>query len=200
MSGTDRITITKEEILSKRWLTLTRYAFDYRRKDGRVQKMTYEVHDHGDAACILLYNLEKDTVVLVRQFRLPPHLKGDNPDLIEVCAGLLDTDHPEIAARREAEEETGFRVGAVEKLWAAYASPGALSEKLHFFAAPYEPKMQVSDGGGLVHEGEEIEVLELPFAEARAMIGDGRIMDSKTIALLMWAEARLGMGKGPSQP
>jgi GDP-mannose pyrophosphatase NudK len=192
----DRITITGEEILSKRWLTLTRYSFDYRRRDGSVQKVAYEVHDHGDAACILLYNLEKDTVVLVRQFRLPPHLKGDNPDLIEVCAGLLDGDAPDVCARREAEEETGFRIGQVEKLWEAYASPGALTEKLHVFAAPYDPTMRVSDGGGLVHEGEEIEVLEIPFTEIRAMIADGRIMDSKTIALLLWAESRLGMGKG----
>ncbi|MBP0573264.1 NUDIX domain-containing protein, partial [Mycobacterium tuberculosis] len=136
---------------------------------------------------VLLYNRARGTVVLIRQFRLPAYLSGDPPCLIETCAGLLDADHPEDAIRREAEEETGYRVGPVEALWTAYQTPGAVTERLHYFVAPYDATMRLADGGGLEEEGEEIEVLELPLTEALTMIADGRIIDAKTIALLHYA-------------
>jgi nudix-type nucleoside diphosphatase (YffH/AdpP family) len=185
--GNGRVSIVSTEVLAKGWSTQSRVVIDYRRADGRVQRLVREIHDHGDGATILLYNRDRGTVLLIRQFRLPPYLNGDDGFMIETCAGLLDADHPEDAIRREAEEETGYRIGPVERLWTAYATPGAITERLHFFAAPYDASMRATNGGGLVEEGEEIEILELPLAEALAMIADGRILDAKTIALLHWA-------------
>lgn len=185
--GKSRVSIVSSEVLAKGWSTHSRVTIDYTRADGRVQRLKREIHDHGDGATILLYNRERGTVVLVRQFRLPAFLNGDNAFMIEACAGLLDADHPEDAIRREAEEETGLRVGPVEPLWTAYQTPGAVTERLHYFAAPYDATMRAGDGGGLDEEGEEIEILELPLTDALAMIADGRILDAKTVALLHYA-------------
>jgi nudix-type nucleoside diphosphatase (YffH/AdpP family) len=182
-----RVSVVSTEVLAKGWATNTRVVIDYTRADGTVQRLKREIHDHGDGATILLYSRARGTVVLVCQFRLPPYLNGDDPFLIETCAGLLDADHPEDAIRREAEEETGYRIGPVDRLWTAYQTPGAVTERLHYFAAEYDPTMRLTAGGGLRDEGEEIEVLELPLTEALAMIADGRIIDAKTVALLHYA-------------
>ncbi|TDH39374.1 NUDIX domain-containing protein [Pseudohoeflea suaedae] len=173
-----------ETLLSDNWGRLTRYDFDFRRHDGRTERQAREVYDRGDGAVILLYNVARKTVVLTRQFRLPVHVVGEDPELIEACAGLLDRQDPEAAIRREAEEETGYRVGAVEKLWTVFMTPGSVTEQLHFFIAPYEAEMKVSAGGGEEAEGEEIEVLEPTLERALRMIGSGEIRDAKTIMLL----------------
>tara|TARA_B100000678_G_scaffold254338_1_gene231399 strand:+ start:185 stop:808 length:624 start_codon:yes stop_codon:yes gene_type:complete len=179
-----RVTIRDETLLSDNWGRLTRYDFDFRRHDGRTERQSREVYDRGDGAVILLYNVAQKTVVLTRQFRLPVHVVGENPELIEACAGLLDRQAPEAAIRREAEEETGYRVGMVEKLWTVFMTPGSVTEQLHFFIAPYEAAMKVSDGGGEEEEGEEIEVMEMTLGKALEMVRSGEIRDAKTIMLL----------------
>jgi len=140
----------------------------------------------GFGAVILLYNAEKGTVVLTRQFRLVAHVNGHDEDLIEACAGLLDERDPETAIRHEAEEETGFRVGEVTKIWVVFMSPGSVTERVHFFAAPYDATTRRSAGGGLADEGEHIQLVELDIDEAVASIGTD-IVDGKTIMLLQWA-------------
>jgi nudix-type nucleoside diphosphatase (YffH/AdpP family) len=145
------------------------------------------VYDRGNGATILLYNKEKQTVVLTRQFRLPTFVNGNASGmLIETCAGLLDTDNPEDCIRRETEEETGYKISAVQKIFEAFMSPGSVTEILHFFIAAYTKEMKLSDGGGAQHEEENIEVLELPFAETLQMIETGAIKDAKTIMLLQY--------------
>lgn len=179
-----RVTIRDETLLSDNWGRLTRYDFDFRRHDGRTERQSREIYDRGDGAVILLYNVAQKTVVLTRQFRLPVYVEDENPELIEACAGLLDRQDPEAAIRREAEEETGYRVGAVEKLWTVFMTPGSVTEQLHFFIAPYEAAMKVSDGGGEEEEGEEIEVMEMTLDKALEMVRSGEIRDAKTIMLL----------------
>ena len=166
-----RVKITKDEVLSDNWYVLRKVTFDYQMADGTWQTQAREAYDRGNGATILLYNREAGTVVLTRQFRLPTYVNG-NVDgmLIEACAGLLDKDSPEECIRREAQEETGFRVERVVPVGAYYMSPGSVTEILHFFVAEYSKDMRVSDGGGVAHEHENIEVLELPFARALAMI------------------------------
>jgi nudix-type nucleoside diphosphatase (YffH/AdpP family) len=184
-----RVRITKNEVLSDNWYTLRKVSFDYQRADGTWQAQAREAYERGNGAAILLYNRQAGTVVLTRQFRMPTYVNG-NPDgmLIEACAGLLDEDGPEECIKRETEEETGFRVDRVVHIGAAYMSPGSVTEKVHFFVAEYTEEMQVHAGGGLDHEEENIEVLELPFARALAMIESGEIQDTKTILLLRHAE------------
>ena len=184
-----RIKISKNEVLSANWYTLRKVSYDYQRKDGTWQAQTREAYDRGNGATILLYNRAAGTVVLTRQFRLPTYING-NPDgmMIEACAGLLDQDSPEDCIRRETEEETGFRVDRVVKVGAAYMSPGSVTEILYFFVAEYTKDSRMGDGGGVDQEQEHIEVLELPFARALAMIGTGEIKDAKTILLLRHAE------------
>ncbi|MAY61932.1 MAG: GDP-mannose pyrophosphatase [Rhizobiales bacterium] len=179
-----RVTIRDETLLSDNWGRLTRYQIDYRRSDGRIERQTREVYDRGEGAVILLYDRDGGTVVLTRQFRLPAFVAGEDPELIEACAGLLDAQDPETAIRREAEEETGYRVGTVERLWTAFMTPGSVTERLHFFIAPYEAGMKISGGGGEEAEGEDIEVLEMRLAEALEMVRTGEICDAKTIMLL----------------
>jgi GDP-mannose pyrophosphatase NudK len=164
-------------------------TFDYQQADGSWQTQTREAYDRGNGAAILLYDPEAGTVVLTRQFRLPTYVNG-NPDgmLIEACAGLLDEDSPEECIRREAQEETGFRIDRVVPVGTVYMSPGSVTEILHFFVAEYSKEMRVGVGGGVAHEHENIEVLELPFARALAMIEAGEIKDAKTIMLLRHAE------------
>ena len=191
MSISDRIRLKGERVLSDNYGTLKSTTFEWRRNDGAWQTMTRDVFDRGNAAAILPYNLARRTVVLVRQFRLPTYVNGYDDLLIEAAAGLLDDASPEDRIRAEAEEEIGYRLHHVHKVFEAFMSPGAVTEIIHFFVAEYEPEMRVSDGGGLAHEGEDIEVLELAFDDALKMILDGRIVDAKTIMLLQHAALQI---------
>jgi nudix-type nucleoside diphosphatase (YffH/AdpP family) len=191
MSISDRIRITGERLISDHYGTVKSTTFEWRRNDGEWQSMTRDVFDRGNAATILPYSLARRTVVLVRQFRLPAYVNGYDDLLIEAAAGLLDDASPEDRIRAEAEEEIGYRLHHVHKVFEAFMSPGAVTEKIHFFVAEYEPEMRIGDGGGLAHEGEDIEVVELPFDDALAMIADGRIIDAKTIMLLQHAALRI---------
>lgn len=184
---TEIVRIRSQAVLGRHWGTLTNYALSLKRRDGRWQDMEREVYDHGLAAAVLLCNRKKGTVILIRQFRFPAHLNGDDPLLIEVCAGLLDDNAPEEAAIREAEEESGFRVSGAIHVFDTYMSPGSLTEKVSCFVADYDDSQRIGTGGGLEAEGEDIEVLELAFDEAFAMIAAGKIIDGKTIMLLQHA-------------
>jgi GDP-mannose pyrophosphatase NudK len=185
----DHIKNIHTEILSSNWYTLRKITFDYLKRDGSWQTQTREAYDRGNGAAILLYNKEQQTVILTRQFRMPTFINGNEIGmLIEVCAGLLDKDDPENCARRETEEETGYKLTDVKKVFEAYMSPGSVTEKLYFFIAAYESSMKTSAGGGVVHEQEDIEVLELPFDKAMAMIDSGEIEDAKTILLLQYVK------------
>ena len=185
----ERIKIDRTEILSDNWYTLKKITYSYQRQDGTWETQVREAYDRGNGATILLYNRTTQTVILTRQFRLPTYINGnENGMLIETCAGLLDRDNPEACIRKETEEETGYRVTQVRKVFEAYMSPGSVTEILYFFVAEYDQQMQVSAGGGLAAEQEYIEVLELPFAEAYAKIATGEIRDGKTIMLLQYAK------------
>lgn len=184
----NEIQILETQVLSNQWYTLKKIVFTRRRDDGSVVQQVREVYDRGNGACILLYNRENRSVVLTRQFRMPTFVNGnDTGMLIECCAGLLDKDNPEDCIRRETEEETGYRVREVRKVMEAYMSPGSVTEILHFFVGAYSSEMKISEGGGLSEESEEIEVLELPFDKAMAMVASGEIKDGKTIMLLQYA-------------
>jgi nudix-type nucleoside diphosphatase (YffH/AdpP family) len=180
------VRIVAQKVLSDEWATLTRYEIDYRRRDGVWERQIRQVYDRGHGAAILPYDPERSTVLLVRQFRLPAYLTGHPEPLIEVCAGLLDTRDPQTAIAREAEEELGYRMRKPRLVMAPYMSPGSVSERLFHFIAEYEPQDRVSAGGGAEHEGEDIEVLELPVDTALAMIAVGQIIDAKTILLLQY--------------
>ena len=184
-ASTDQVRLQSAEVLSDHWYTLRKITLDLRRRDGQWQRQVREAYDRGNGAAVLLFDPERRTVVLTRQFRLPTFLNG-NVDglLIESCAGLLDGDDPETCIRREAEEETGYRVRQPRKVFEAYMSPGSVTEKLHFFVAEYAPHDRIRTGGGLAEEGEDIEVIEMPLAEALAGVGSGAIQDGKTIMLL----------------
>ena len=187
MTISDRVRIKDVRVLSDNYAKVTSTTFEWRRSDGSWQTQTRDVFDRGNAAALLPYNLRQRTVVLIRQFRYPAYINGHDDLLIEAIAGLLDDAHPEVRIRAEAEEESGYRLHDVCEVFAAFMSPGAVTEKLHFFVGEYEPEMRIGDGGGLAHEGEDIEVLELGFDEALAMIDNGRIVDAKTIMLLQYA-------------
>jgi len=187
MSVSDRIRVKNVRLLSDNYATLTDTAFEWRRGDGEWQTQHRESYDRGNAATLLPYNLAQRSVVLVRQFRYPAYVNGYDDLLIEAAAGVLDNETPEVRIRAEMEEETGYRLGEIRKIFEAFMSPGTVTEKLHFFVAEYQPDMRIGNGGGLAHEGEDIEVLELPIDQALAMIGDGRILDAKTIMLLQYA-------------
>ena len=180
---TPRVRITDEMLLSDNWYVLKRYTFDYQQANGEWASQQREAYDRGNGATILLYNPGADTVILTRQFRLPTYVNGNSSGmLIETCAGLLDDDHPDDAIRREMEEETGYRISAVEKVMEAYMSPGSVTERLFFYLAEYSADTTRNTGGGI--DEEEIDVLELPFPEAMRMVNSGEIMDGKTIMLL----------------
>jgi nudix-type nucleoside diphosphatase (YffH/AdpP family) len=188
LSGSDRVRIVEERLLSDDWYILKKTTFDYRCRDGRWQRQNRETYDRGNGAVLLLFNVARDTVVLTRQFRFPAYVNGCRDGLlIEACAGLLDGEDPHTCIRREAEEETGFVVRAPRKILEAYMSPGSVTEKLHFFVAEYEPQDRIFKGGGDAAEGEDIEVIELPLRGAMQMIADGAIQDGKTIMLLQHA-------------
>ncbi len=181
----DRIRILKTDILSDNWYTLRNITFQIQQRNGEWATLTREAYDRGNGATILLYNKEHGTVILTRQFRLPSFING-NPTgmLVEACAGLLDKDNAEDCVKRETEEETGYKVSHVRKIFEAYMSPGSITEILYFFVAQYSRNMKVNDGGGLEDDHEDIEVLEIPMAEAMSMIESGEIRDAKTIMLL----------------
>lgn len=178
------VQIVSTEILSDNWYTLRKVTFDYPKKDGSWQRQSRECYDRGNGAVILLYNREKNTVILTEQFRMPTYVNGNaNGMLIEACAGLLDADSPEDCIRRETEEETGYRITQPERVFELYMSPGSVTEILYFFIAEYEDTHKINDGGGVVEE-EDIQVLELPFSQALQMIENGEIKDAKTVLLL----------------
>lgn len=183
---TDRVVIKGDETLSDGWTRMSRYSLDYTDRHGATHHLTREIFHRTPAACILLYDRQRDLVVLVRQFRLPAYLTGDPPFMIEVPAGLLDGAEPEDAIRREAMEETGYRLGNVRFLFKAMMTPGAVTEVVHFFYADIDAADRVEDGGGLAEEHEDIEVMEIEASEALAMIERGEIIDAKTIMLLHW--------------
>ena len=181
------IQIVKTEILSDNWYTLKKITYDYVKKDGAIETQTREAYDRGNGATILLYNNDQGTVILTRQFRLPTFINGNTTGmLIEACAGLLDKDNPEDCIRRETEEETGYRVTDVRKIFEAYMSPGSVTEILYFFVARYDKSMKIHEGGGIQQEQENIEVLEIPFSQALKMMEEGKIKDGKTIMLLQY--------------
>ena len=185
----DRIKIQQTEILSDNWYTLKKVTYQYQLKNGGWETHAREAYDRGNGATILLYNKVKQTVILTRQFRLPTYINGNETGmLIEACAGLLDKNNPEDCIRKETEEETGYRVSKVRKLFEAYMSPGSVTEVLYFFAAEYDEAMKVGTGGGLAEEQEHIEVLEMDFERACGMLETGEIRDAKTIMLLQYAK------------
>lgn len=186
----DKIRLIGTEILSNDWGRLTRVTLDYRRDDGTVQRLRRENYDHGNAASILLFNPTRRTVLLVRQFRYPVLANGDPAFLLEACAGLLDGDDPLTCARREALEETGHEPKNIAHVSDIYMSPGSVQEKVSLFLGHYDETTYRNLGGGLVEEGEEVEVVEMGLGDAVAACGDGRIVDGKTIILLQ--HLRLG--------
>jgi nudix-type nucleoside diphosphatase (YffH/AdpP family) len=174
--------------LSKGWSSLKKITYELLNDDGTKEVHTREVYDRGNGATILLYNRQKNTVILTKQFRLPTYLNGNATGMmIEACAGMLDEDNPENTIRREVEEETGYRIFKIEKVMEAYMSPGSVTEILYFFMAEYTDEMKINSGGGLKIEGEHIEVLELDFRKALEKIHVGEIKDGKTIMLLQYA-------------
>lgn len=184
-----KITIQKTELLSDNWYILNKVTYDYQEEDKNTETHIREVYDRGNGAAILLYNSSQKTVILTRQFRLPSYLNGNKTGMmIEVCAGLLDKDHPEQCIIRETEEETGYRIAKVQKVMETFMSPGAVTEILYLFVGEYDETMKVHEGGGLDAEQEHIEVMELPFDEAFAMIATGEIKDAKTVMLLQYAK------------
>ena len=187
----EQVKIIKEELLSDNWYALKKYTYEILKRNGKRQVQTREVYDRGNGAVILLYNKDSGTVILTRQFRLPSFVNGNKEGvLIEACAGLLDQDNPEEAIKRETEEETGYRIKDVRKIFEAYMSPGSVSEILYFFIAEYSQSMKVHEGGGVEHEQEDIEVLEQDFNDALTMIDSGAIRDAKTIMLLQYMKIK----------
>ncbi len=191
MTISDRIRIREVRVLSDNHYILKTTSFDWRRGNGEWQTQHRETYDRGNGAVLLPYHRAQRTVVLIRQFRYPAYVNGHDDLMIEAVAGLLDDASPEERIRAEAEEESGYRLGKIEKIFEAFMSPGSVTEKLHFFIAEYDPSMRVGRGGGNPDEGEDIEVLELPIDEALAMIADGRIVDAKTIMLLQYAALKI---------
>ena len=184
-----RVRLRELELLSDQWYRLSRGIFDYQGTDGEWSEQRREVYDRCNGATILLRDETRDTVLLTRQFRMPAYLNG-HPDgmLLEAPAGLLDGDDAETAIRREAEEETGYRVADVQRLGEYFMSPGSVTERIAFFTGSYRAGERVSEGGGVEGEGEDIEVLEVTLAEAIAMVERGEIVDGKTVLLLRLAE------------
>lgn len=187
MTLADRVRIRDVVVLADDYYVLKKTTFDFRRGDGQWQRLSRETYDRGNGATILLYDLSRRTVVLTRQFRFPAFVNGHAELLLETPAGLLDDATPEARIRQEVEEETGFRVGEVRRVFDAFMSPGSVTGKLHFFEAAYEANHRVSAGGGNAEEGEDIEVVEIDIDESLDMIRRGRIIDGKTIMLLQHA-------------
>ena len=185
----DNIKILDTKVLSDNWFLLRKITYEYTKKDGTKLTQSREAYDRGNGATILLYNKSQKSVILTRQFRLPTFINGnDTGMLIEACAGLLDKDNAEDCIKRETEEETGYKITDVKKIFEAYMSPGSVTEILYFFIAEYSKEMKVTNGGGAEHEEENIEVLELSIDKALNMIESGEIKDGKTIMLLQYVK------------
>ncbi len=185
---TERVKIISKELLSDNWYHLHKVTFDYVASDGTTKRQEREAYDRGNGSTILLFNKTKQSVILTRQLRIPTYLNGNNSGfLIEACAGLLEKDNAEDCIRKETEEETGYRIKNVQKIFESYMSPGSVTEILYFFVAEYEDHMKVNEGGG-TDEGEDIEVLEINFKRAIEMMANGEIKDAKTIMLLQYAQ------------
>ena len=182
-----KVEIVEDRTLSDDWYHLRKVTFDYTNSRGEVHRLSRECYDRGHGATILLFDPARQVVILVRQFRMPAYLTGHPGWLIETPAGLLDGDAPEEAIRREVVEETGYEVRDIRFLFECFISPGAITDRIHFFYARVDIDHKVNDGGGLDEEHEDIEVLEIPLHEALSMIGTGEICDGKTIMLLQWA-------------
>ena len=184
-----RVKNIKSDVLSDDWYVLNKINFDYQLENGNWVNQSRESYDRGNGATILLYNKEKQTVLLIKQFRMPTYVNGnDSGIIIETCGGLLDGDDPMKCIVKETEEEVGYRIPNTKKVFQCYMSPGAVTEILHFFIAEYNDDMKVGTGGGLESEQEEIEILELDFKIALKMISSGEIVDAKTIMLLQYAQ------------
>jgi len=187
----EKVRMISSDLLSDNWGEVKKHTFELQRRDGSWQRQVRETYDRGHGAAVLLYNLDKRTVVLTRQFRFPAWFNGDdNPWLVEVPAGKLDGDDPLTCAKKEAEEETGYRVHDLTLVATTYMSPGSVTERLWLYIGQYDTGSRISEGGGLEAEGEDIETLELPFTEAMAMLDRGEITDGKTIILLQHAALR----------
>jgi nudix-type nucleoside diphosphatase (YffH/AdpP family) len=187
----ERVRIVESHVLSDNWYVLKTTTFDFLRSNGSWQRQQRETYDRGNGAVVLLYQRQARRVVLTRQFRFPAYVNGHDGMLLEAAAGLLDNATPEERIRLEAEEETGYRIHDVRKVFEAFMSPGSVTEKLHFFIAEYDASAKVGDGGGLEGEGEDIEVVEVDFDDALAMIDGAEIVDAKTIMLLQYAALHL---------
>ena len=186
-----RVRVTDVRLLSDNWYRLHTTTFDLQGADGSWSTQSRETYDRGNGATILLYDVARRTVLLTSQFRYPAYINGHPGGmLVETAAGLLDDDDPETAIRREAIEETGHRVGEVTHVFDAFMSPGSVTERLHFYAAPYDAGTREHDGGGLADEGEHITLVELDIDEALDLVASGGIIDAKTIMLLQWAVLR----------
>ena len=186
-----RVRIEDDRLLSDNHYVLRKVAFAWRRADGQWQQTVREVYDRGNGCAILLFDLARRTIVLTRQFRMPAYRNGYRDLLIEAAAGLLDEADPQARIISEAKEETGYRPKNVRKVCECFTSPGAVTEKLTLFVGEYDAASRTGKGGGLADEGEDIEVLELPFDDAIAMMDDGRICDAKTIILLQYAQLHI---------
>jgi len=195
METKERVRILKTEVLSDDWYVLRKVTFDFQRRDGAWQRQSRETYDRGNVATILLRDRKTGNVLLTRQFRMPAFVNGHDGMLIETPGGLLDDATPEERIRVEVEEETGYRVHHVEKIFEAFMSPGSVTEKLYFYIGDYDGSMRVSAGGGVEEEGEEIETIEVPLQTAMQMIERGEIMDGKTIMLLQYAALKARSGE-----
>ena len=195
METKDRVRILDTAVLSDDWYVLRKVTFDFLRRDGAWQRQSRETYDRGNGATILLHDRKTGNVLLTRQFRMPAFVNGHDGMLIETPGGLLDNASPEERIRAEVEEETGYRVRRVEKIFEAFMSPGSVTEKLYFYLGDYDSAMRVSDGGGVEAEGEEIETIEVPLQTALRMIDSGEIMDGKTIMLLQYAALKARSGE-----
>jgi nudix-type nucleoside diphosphatase (YffH/AdpP family) len=194
--GNPDVVVRAVDVTSDGWHVLRRTTLDYRRRDGQWTTQQRETYDRGNGATVLLYDLATRTVLLTRQFRYPAYVNG-HPDgmLVETAAGLLDDDAPEIAIRREAEEELGVTIGDIRHVFDLFMSPGSVTERLHFYVAPFVAADLTGLGGGLEEEGEDIERVALPFDDALAAIARGEIADAKTVILLQWAALNLFGGE-----
>lgn len=189
---TSIVNFLKSNIVYKGWATLTSFLIEYTSSEGKISELKREVFDSGDGAAVLMYDTDRKKILLIRQYRIVAHLGGDGDGwLMECCAGLLDQNDPKTAIIREIEEETGYRIKDVNFLFSAYASPGAHMEKIYFYSANYDQSMQVSLGGGLESESEDIEIIEVDFDDLDKLIYSGQVIDQKTIVLLQWAKLNL---------
>lgn len=184
MSAPERVRITSVEVLSQTRQRLDRQTFEYTREDGTTQVLSREIYHVGDGAAVLLYHVARRTVILVKQFRLPPYLRGESGWTLEAPAGFLEGAAPDVRARAEAAEEAGYRVGEMHKVFEALMIPGCAPHAVYGFVAPYTDADRVDAGGGLFEEGEDITVVELHLDRALGMIASAEITDAKTIMLL----------------